>query len=35
MSDAQINSVQNAEGGEANYTRVVKWAANNLPDASS
>mgnify|MGYP005701364577 CR=1 FL=1 len=33
MSDAQINSVQNAAGGEANYTRVVKWAANNLPDA--
>ena len=33
MSDAQINSVQNAAGGEANYTRIVEWAANNLPDA--
>ena len=30
---AQINSVQNAAGGEANYNRVVEWAASNLPDA--
>ena len=33
MSDAQINSVQNAAGGEANYNRIVEWAASNLPDA--
>ena len=33
MSDAQINSVQNACGGEANYNRIVEWAASNLPDA--
>ena len=33
MSDAQINSVQNAAGGEANYNRVIEWAASNLPDA--
>ena len=33
MSDAQVNSVQNAAGGEANYNRVVEWAASNLPDA--
>ena len=33
MSDAQINSVQNAAGGEANYNRVVEWAASNLSDA--
>jgi len=32
MSEAQINSVQNAAGGEANYNRVVQWAADNLPD---
>ena len=32
MSEAQINSVQNAAGGEANYNRVVEWAADNLPD---
>ena len=34
LSDAQINSVQNAAGGEANYSRVVEWAASNLSDAS-
>ena len=33
MSDAQVNSVQNAAGGEANYNRVIEWAASNLPDA--
>ena len=32
MSEAQVNSVQNAAGGEANYNRVVEWAADNLPD---
>ena len=30
MSDAQVNSVMNAAGGEANYNRVVEWAASNL-----
>ena len=33
MSDAQVNQVQNAAGGEANYNTVVEWAAENLPDA--
>ena len=33
MSEAQVNSVQNSAGGEANYNRVVQWAASNLPDA--
>ena len=33
MSEAQVNSVQNAAGGEANYNRVIEWAASNLPDA--
>ena len=32
MSDAQVNSVMNAAGGEANYDRVVEWAASNLND---
>ena len=30
MSDAQVNQVQNAVGGVANYDRVVDWAAQNL-----
>jgi len=32
LSEAQINSVQNNAGGEANYNRVIEWAASNLPD---
>ena len=32
MSEAQVNSVQNSAGGEANYNRIVEWAASNLPD---
>ena len=34
MSDAQVNSVMNAAGGEANYNSVVEWAANNLDNRS-
>tara|TARA_B100000287_G_C20500922_1_gene729081 strand:- start:211 stop:1005 length:795 start_codon:yes stop_codon:yes gene_type:complete len=34
LSDAQVNSVQNAAGGEANYNRVIEWAASNLNEAS-
>ena len=34
MSDAQVNSVMNAAGGEANYNRVVEWAASNLDNRS-
>ena len=33
MSDAQVNSIQNSAGGEANYNRVIEWAASNLPEA--
>ena len=33
LSEAQVNSVQNAAGGEANYNRVIDWAASNLPNA--
>ena len=32
MSEAQVNSVMNAAGGEANYNEVVEWAASNLSD---
>ena len=32
MSDAQVNSVMNAAGGESNYNAVVEWAASNLSD---
>ena len=32
LSEAQVNQVQNAAGGEANYNRVVDWAASNLSD---
>ena len=32
MTEGQVNSVQNAAGGEANYNRVIEWAANNLPN---
>ena len=32
LSESQVNSVQNAAGGEANYNKIVEWAASNLPD---
>lgn len=32
MTEGQVNSVQNAAGGEANYNRVIQWAASNLPN---
>ena len=32
LSEAQVNQVQNACGGEANYNSVINWAANNLSD---
>ena len=34
MSDAQVNSVMNAACGEANYNRIVEWAASNLDNRS-
>jgi len=30
LSEAQVNQVQNAAGGEANYNAVIEWAAQNL-----
>ena len=32
LSEAQVNSVQNACGGEANYNKVIDWASSNLTD---
>ena len=34
MSDAQVNSVMNAAGGEAQYNRIVECAASNLDNRS-
>ncbi len=32
MSEAQVNQVQNAAGGEANWNAVTAWAQSNLPE---
>jgi len=32
LSESDVNQVQNAAGGEANYNRVIDWAADNLSD---
>jgi hypothetical protein len=32
MSEAQVNTVMNAAGGESNYDTVIEWAATNLPE---
>ena len=32
IPDAQVNEIQNAVGGEKQYTNIVSWAANNLPE---
>ena len=32
MSEAQVNSVMNSAGGEANYNQVIEWASINLGD---
>ena len=34
LSDAQVNSVMNAAGGEANYNSIIEWAASNLDNRS-
>ena len=34
LSESEVNTVQNAAGGEANYNRVIDWAADNLTDAA-
>ena len=32
LTDAEMNSVYNSAGGEAEYNRLTEWAADNLPD---
>lgn len=32
LSDAQVNTVINAAGGESNYNAVIDWAGSNLPN---
>ena len=34
LTDAQVNQVKNAAGGEAEYDKVVEWAAGNLDNKS-
>ena len=31
VSDAQINKIQNSVGGEAQYSKLMQWASDNLP----
>ena len=33
MTEAQVNQVQNAAGGEANWNQVTTWAQQNLPES--
>ena len=32
LSDASVNAIQNAAGGEQAYDQLTSWAADNLPD---
>ena len=32
IPDAQVNKIQNSVGGEKQFTEIVSWAANNLPE---
>ena len=34
LTDAQVNQVKNAAGGEAEYDRVIEWAGSNLDNKS-
>ena len=34
LSESDVNQVQNAAGGEANYNRVIDWAADNLTEGA-
>ena len=33
LSDAEMNSVYNSAGGEAEYNRLTAWAAENVPES--
>jgi hypothetical protein len=32
IPDAKVNQIQNSVGGEKQFTEIVSWAANNLPE---
>ena len=34
LTDAEVNSIKNSVGGEAEYTNMVQWASQNLPQAT-
>ena len=34
LTDAQVNQVKNAAGGEAEYDKVIQWAGSNLDNKS-
>ena len=34
LTDAEVNSIKNSVGGEAEYTNMVQWASQNLPPAT-
>ena len=33
LTDAEMNSVYNSAGGEAEYNRLTSWAADNIPES--
>ena len=33
LTDAEMNSVYNSAGGEAEYNRLTAWAADNVPES--
>ena len=33
LSEAQVNTIKNSVGGEAEYNKIVGWAAQNMPTA--
>jgi hypothetical protein len=35
MTDADINSIKNSVGGEAEYSKIVGWAGENLDKSST
>ena len=34
LTEAEVNSVKNYAGGEESYTQLMRWAGENLPEAS-
>ena len=34
LTDAEVNSIKNSVGGEAEYTNMVQWASQNLPQTT-